>query len=76
VDFYAPAARLMVEVDGSQHQDQINFQNDAIRDESLKIQGLRVLRFTNRQVVDDLDSVIWVVEEALKSLLPPFHKGG
>ena len=76
VDFYAPAARLMVEVDGSQHQDQINFQNDAIRDESLKIKGLRVLRFTNRQVVDDLDSVIWVVEEALKSPLPPFTKGG
>ena len=76
MDFYAPAARLMVEVDGSQHQDQINFQNDAIRDESLKSQGLRVLRFTNRQVVDDLDSVIWVVEEALKSPLPPFTKGG
>ena len=29
VDFYAPAARLVVEVDGSQYQDQIHAQNDA-----------------------------------------------
>ena len=29
VDFYAPAARLVVEVDGSQHQDQIHAQNYA-----------------------------------------------
>ena len=76
VDFYAPAVRLVVEVDGSQHQGHIHTQNDAHRDESLKSQGLRVLRFTNRQVVDDLDSVVWFVEEALKSPLPPFTKGG
>ncbi len=76
VDFYAPAAGLVVEVDGSQHQDRSPAQNDAHREESLKSQGLRVLRFTNRQVVDDLDSVVWVVAEALKSPLPPFTKGG
>ena len=35
-----------------------------------------MLRFTNRQVLDDLDSVVWVVEEALKSPLAPFTKGG
>ena len=76
VDFYAPAARLVVEVDGSQHQDRIHAQNDAHRDESLKSQGLRVLRFTNSQVADDLDAVVWFVAEALKSPLPPFTKGG
>ena len=76
VYFYAPAARLVVEVDGPQHQDQINAQNDAHRDESLKSQGLRVLRFTNSQVADDLDAVVWFVAEALKSPLPPFTKGG
>ena len=76
VDFYAPAARLVVEVDGPQHQDQINAQNDAHRDESLKSQGLRMLRFTNLQVIDDLDAVVWFVAEALKSPLPPFTKGG
>ncbi len=76
VDFYAPAARLVVEVDGSQHQDNIHAQNDVHRDESLKGQGLRVLRFTNLQVLQELDSVVGVVAEALKSPLPPFTKGG
>ena len=76
VDFYAPAARLVVEVDGLRHQDHIHAKNDAHRDESLKSQGLRVLRFTNLQVIDDLDSVVWVVAEALKSPLPPLRKGG
>ncbi|PKB71354.1 MAG: hypothetical protein BZY87_05730 [SAR202 cluster bacterium Io17-Chloro-G6] len=67
VDFYAPAARLVVEVDGPQHQDPIHTQNDAHRDESLKSQGLQVIRFTNLQVLDDLDAVVGVVAEALKS---------
>ena len=67
VDFYAPAARLVVEVDGVQHQDQIHAQNDAHRDESLKSQGLKVLRFTNQQVQQELDSVVGVVVAALKS---------
>ena len=76
VDFYAPAVRLVVEVDGPQHQDYIYAQNDAHCDESLKSQGLRVLRFTNLQVLQELDSVVCVVAEALKSPLPPFTKGG
>jgi very-short-patch-repair endonuclease len=76
VDFYAPAARLVVEVDGSQHQDDIHAQNDVHREESLKSQGLRVLRFTNLQVRQELDSVVCVVAETLKSPLPPFTKGG
>ena len=76
VDFYAPAARLVVEVDGAQHQDHIHAQNDVQRDESLKSQDLRVLRFTNLQVLRELDAVVWVVAEALKSPLPPFTKGG
>ena len=67
VDFYTSAARLVVEVDGSQHQDHSHAQNDAYRDESLKSQGLRVLRFNNLQVIDDLDGVLWVVAKALKS---------
>ena len=75
VDFYAPAAKLVVEVDGPQHQDHIRSQNDGHRDESLKSQGLRVLRFTNLQVLQELDSVVWVVAEALKYPCPPLRRG-
>ena len=55
-----------MEADGAQHQDQIHAQNNAHRDESPKSQGLKVLRFINQQVWQELDSVISVVE-ALKS---------
>ena len=56
-----------MEADGAQHQDQIHAQNDAHRDESPKSQVLKVLRFINQQVWQELDSVISVVVEALKS---------
>ena len=51
VDFYAPRAALVVEVDGSQHQEEDQVRADAKRDEYLGRQGLRVLRFNNLQVL-------------------------
>jgi len=50
VDFYAPKAKLVVEVDGSQHLDEEYAQKDARRSASLEQQGLHLLRFTNLQV--------------------------
>ena len=76
VDFYAPAVKLVVEVDGSQHHDPIHTENDVHRDESLQSQGIRVMRFTNFQVLRELDAVVWSVWEVLKSPQPPFTKGG
>ena len=76
VDFYAPAVKLVVEVDGSQHHDPIHIENDVHRDESLQSQGIRVMRFTNFQVLRELDAVVWSVWEVLKSPQPPFTKGG
>jgi very-short-patch-repair endonuclease len=56
-DFYAPAARLIVEVDGSQHADLAQAKHDERRTEYFKEIGLRVLRFNDRQVLLELDSV-------------------
>ena len=49
-DFYAPAARLVVEVDGSNHFEPAQARHDAQRSEFLAQQGLTVLRFDDRQV--------------------------
>src|SRR5919106_7041752 len=57
-DFYAPAARLIVEVDGSQHFDPPQAEYDRRRTAYLKRLGLRVLRYTDRQVLLELDSVV------------------
>ncbi len=58
VDFYAPKANLVVEVDGSQHLEPAQIDHDRRRTAFLESQGLRVLRFDNRQVLQELDSVM------------------
>ncbi|HEY9216433.1 MAG TPA: endonuclease domain-containing protein, partial [Phenylobacterium sp.] len=55
VDFYCHAARLVVELDGGQHADQGGY--DAARTRRLEAQGLRVLRFWNRAVLESRKDV-------------------
>ena len=63
VDFYAPAMRLVVEVDGSQHQLEKGLCRDAARDDWLVAQGLAVLRFDNLQVLREIDAVVEVIAQ-------------
>jgi len=65
VDFYAPKAKLVVEVDGSQHLEAKHIEMDKRRDSYLTEQGLCVLRFNNLQIFQELDSVIEVIHEAI-----------
>ena len=58
VDFYAPAVKLVVEVDGSQHDEPDHLRKDAERDANLAGQGVLVLRFDNRQVLTATDAVV------------------
>src|SRR5437667_9894849 len=57
VDFFAPAVRLVVEVDGSHHFTPTEAEHDRQRSEFLGQHGLRVLRFDDKQVLLELDSV-------------------
>ena len=50
VDFYCHQAKLVVELDGSQHYDPEEQKNDAERTHYLESQGLKVLRFSNLDV--------------------------
>ena len=58
VDFYCPAARLVVEVDGDGHWRGDNPQRDAARDRWLGSRGLRVLRLDAADVLRDVESVV------------------
>ena len=68
VDFYAPKAKLVVEVDGRQHLKLDHRENDARRDTYLAGAGLRVLRFSNAQV---LDTVVTIIAKALMDRMDP-----
>lgn len=61
VDFYCPAANLVIECDGSQHFTEDGLEVDRIRDEALAELGLKVLRFDNGQVMTRLDDVVQVI---------------
>jgi very-short-patch-repair endonuclease len=50
VDFYCRAARLVLEVDGSVHDDPAHRERDAVRTEVLTRQGLRVVRLPNERI--------------------------
>lgn len=59
VDFLAPSARLVVEVDGGVHGSQRDA--DRLRDEALAALGYRVVRVSVDQVVTDVESVLRVL---------------
>ncbi len=55
VDFYCPACKSVIEVDGDIHTQQKAY--DEARTEQLQSFGYRVLRFTNEEVLSDLQTV-------------------
>ena len=61
VDFYAPRAKIVVEVDGSQHMESEQAARDLQRDAFLASQGLRVLRFDDLQVLKEIEGVMEVI---------------
>ena len=61
VDFYCPARRLVIEVDGENHSLGDHPQRDLRRDEWLKAQDLRVIRFAAADVIRDLQSVVTAI---------------
>ncbi len=58
VDFYCPGARLIIEVDGGQHYGPEEMTKDRVRDEYLRNRGLNILRFSDRDVLVDRESVL------------------
>jgi len=63
-DFYCHAAKLVVEVDGKQHDWFADL--DRGRSEVLERIGLQVIRFTNEEVLNDLEGVLRRIREALR----------
>ena len=64
-DFYCHDARLVVECDGSHHDSNEQWQHDQNRDAYLVGQGLRVLRFTNEQILNNTQTVLEEISKYL-----------
>jgi len=66
IDFYAYECNLAIELDGSQHME--NHEYDAVRTEFLENQGIKVLRFWNHEVLTNIDGVLAVIQKILNPL--------
>lgn len=69
VDFYCPSCKLVIEVDGDIHWQQKAY--DEARTEQLQSFGYQVLRFTNEEVLNDLQTVLAHILETAKARFPP-----
>lgn len=70
LNFYCHEAKLAIELDGSQHQNQSTYDN--ARDEKLAAAGVLTLRFWNNQVLQETEAVLVQIWDHLSERLPGF----
>ncbi|MEM1133834.1 MAG: DUF559 domain-containing protein [Pseudomonadota bacterium] len=71
VDFVSLEARLVIEADGGQHENEKA--KDKVRTEMLEQQGFRVIRFWNNDILDNIEGVVEEVKSVLADRPPPSH---
>lgn len=69
VDFYSAEAKLVIELDGSQHYENGNIQKDAERTAFLEEYGLKVIRIPNNEVSRNFSGVCTYIDTAVKQSL-------
>ena len=68
-DFYCHRAKLVIEIDGSQHYSDEGQRKDEFRTERLEGYDLKVIRFTNRQINTNFRGVCEYIDEIVKDSL-------
>ena len=66
VGFFCPGAKLIVELDGGQHNEAMNIERDQARTRWLAIRGYRVIRFWNFEVLKTPQAVLDAIWHALQ----------
>lgn len=61
VDFCCLNKRLIIELDGGQHNQQANQEQDSVRQKYLENQGYKVLRFWNTDIDQNLQGVVQII---------------
>ncbi|OGY36685.1 MAG: hypothetical protein A3E36_03870 [Candidatus Andersenbacteria bacterium RIFCSPHIGHO2_12_FULL_45_11b] len=72
VDFYCPKLRLVIEIDGDSHYTDEAQAYDAERTEYLNNCGIQVLRYTNTEIMKNVDGVV----ERISEVVSPPYEGG
>ena len=68
-DFYCSKAKLVIEIDGSQHYTEEGLNHDKIRTQILEKYGLTVIRFTNEKINTHFTEVCDYIDKVVKECL-------
>ena len=69
VDFYCAKANLVIELDGSQHYDEIGINKDIERTKYLERQGLKVIRISNNEINNNFRGVCEFIDREIQQSL-------
>ena len=72
-DFYCHSARLVIEIDGSQHYTEQGKIYDEARTEILEKYGLYVLRFSNKDIDESFEGICHIIDKTIKERNVPSH---
>ena len=73
VDFYCHTYKLVIEIDGKIHDFQKSY--DKGREAEIEKYGIKILRFSNNEVLNNMGSVISSIENFIKKSAPPLGAG-
>lgn len=68
VDFLCPDSKLIIEVDGAYHSEPNQQVNDEIRTQQLEGMGYKVIRFTNEEILFNIDNVLERINKIINNL--------
>jgi len=73
LDFYCPKYKLGIEADGGQHYENKERQRDEFRAKDLSILGVQILRFSDREILTNIEGVCEIIQRAIedKEVNPP-----
>jgi very-short-patch-repair endonuclease len=66
LDFYSPENKLGIEADGSQHYEDEGRRRDELRKKELSKFGIQILRFSDKEILNNLEGVRKVIQEAVE----------
>ena len=67
-DFYCHKAALAIEIDGGYHTEEEQKEYDAGRTYELKALGITIIRFTNEEILDSLETVLQTIKNQIASI--------
>ena len=74
-DFYCHKAKLVIEIDGSQHYEEEGTTRDKLRTKAIEKYGIKVLRFSNYEINCEFDAVCECIDNEVKERIPGSPSG-